>query len=231
MVIINYKILKEKYFFFDIKALQFRTIKINPKNLMEIPNQNKRINNLKLNKNSVLLFDMDGTLIETDFANFLSYKEAILSIIQTDKDIEYNPSERLNREKIKKLFPNFSPIELDIIVKQKEKNYKINLNKTKLIKSVVDVLIKYSKTNKTVLVTNCREDRALMTLNYHNLTNKFSHLFFRQISDKGNRINKYENALKHLKLSAQNMIVFENEEDEINDAILVGIDINNIIKL
>ncbi len=93
----------------------------------------------------------------------------------------------------------------------------------------MNILLKYFKTNKTVLVTNCREDRALMTLDYHNLTDKFSNLFFRNISDNGKRINKFKNAILSLSIPAQTIIVFENERLEIEDAINAGILTENII--
>jgi len=50
--------------------------------------------NLNINSDTVLFFDMDGTLIDTDFANFLSYQEAIKSVIQSETEIQYVPSER-----------------------------------------------------------------------------------------------------------------------------------------
>ena len=68
-----------------------------------------------------------------------------------------------------------------------------------------------------------------MTLNYHNLTNKFSNLFFRQISDNESPINKFKNAICNLSLPADRVVVFENERQEIEDAILAGISINNIL--
>ena len=187
--------------------------------------------NLKIDKDTVLLFDMDGTLVDTDFANFLSYKNAIQSVVVLEKEIQYNPNERFNRTSLKTIVPNLTETEYENIIQQKEANYNEHLSQTKLNKSVVDILIQYSKTNKTVLVTNCREDRALMTLNYHNLTYKFTNLFFRQTSVNENRINKYKNAITSLSLPAQKIVVFENEKQEIEDAILSGISINNILTI
>jgi hypothetical protein len=43
---------------------------------------------------------------------------------------------------------------------------------------MTDILKEYSKTNKTVLVTKCREKRARMTLKYHGLIDLFSHTFY-----------------------------------------------------
>lgn len=186
---------------------------------------------INIKENDILLFDMDGTLVDTDLANFLSYKKAIQSFIQTENEIEFNPNERFNRALLKIAVPNLSETEYEKIIQKKEENYKDHLSETKLNKSVVEILLKYSKTNRTVLVTNCREDRALMTLNYHRLTDKFSSILFRNLSYNGHRINKYKNAISSLSLSAQTVIVFENERPEIEDAILAGISINKILSL
>lgn len=186
---------------------------------------------MKINEDNVLLFDMDGTLVDTDFANFLSYKKAIKLVIGLDKEIQYNPNERFNRTTLITVLPNLTQTEYEKIIRQKDENYKEHLSETKLNKPVADILLQYSKTNKTVLVTNCREDRALMTLNYYNLTDKFSNLIFRQITDNESRMNKYKNAISSLNLSVQTVIVFENEKQEIEDAKLAGISINNILSL
>ena len=172
---------------------------------------------------------MDGTLVETDFANFLSYRKAIKSFIQTKYEIEFNPNERFNRASLKIAIPNLTNEVYEKIIQNKEENYKKHLSETKLNKLVVDILLKYYKSNQTVLITNCREDRALMTLNHHKLTDKFNHIFFKTISDDGRRTNKYKNAISSLSLSAQTVIVFENERPEIEDAILAGISSNKIL--
>lgn len=198
---------------------------------MERTNESKQPVKINIDKNTVLLFDMDGTLIDTDLANFLSYKNAIQSVIALSKEIQYNPNERFNRTALKTVVPNLTKTDFEKIIHQKEENYKEYLPKTKLNKPVAEILAQYAKTNKTVLITNCRKDRALMTLNYHNLTDKFSNLLFRQISDNETRINKYKNAITSLSLSAQTVIVFENEKQEIEDAISAGISIHNILSL
>ncbi len=188
-------------------------------------------NNIEIKSDTILFFDMDGTLIDTDFANFLSYQEAIQSVMQSKTEIQYTPNERFNRTTLHRLVQNLTDEKLIEIIKQKEINYLKNLTQTKLNKSISDILIRYSKTNKTVLVTNCREDRAILTLEYHKLIDKFSHLLFKNIVDKDNRVNKYKNALNILNLSPQNVIAFENEKIEIEDAKLAGIPIDNIINL
>ncbi|AQX00105.1 HAD hydrolase-like protein [Elizabethkingia anophelis] len=183
----------------------------------------------KIEENTVLFFDMDGTLVNTKYANFLSYKEAVQSVTKSDLVLTYDPQHRFNRSNLKDVAPNLSEIEYNRIIKEKEINYKKYLHETSSNSTLVNILSQYSKTNQTVLVTNCREERALMTLDYYNLTDKFSNLFFRVVSDNENRINKYKNAITNLKVPAEKIIVFENEKQEIDDAILSGILINNIL--
>ena len=199
---------------------------------MEKANETKQDIEKKIETDSILFFDMDGTLVDTNFSNYLSYKRAIQSVIPTDADIPYNLTERFNRGLLKRVVPNLTETEYEKIIQLKEDYYKEYLPQTKLNKLVVEILIQYSKTNKTVLVTNCREDRAKMTLNYYGLTDHFSSLFFRQFDGDNGKINKFQNAILCLGISPTLIIAFENEENEIADAMEAGIQyINPIIKL
>jgi hypothetical protein len=71
----------------------------------------------------------------------------------------------------------------------------------------------------------------MRTLQYHNLNDKFSHFFYRQLSDNNTKINKFENALMKLGVSPNLVIVFENEIAETIDANNAGIPYSNIIKV
>lgn len=182
-----------------------------------------------ITQDKVLFFDMDGTLVDTDYANYLSFKQAIQTVINPEFIIPFNPLERFNRTILQREFPKLDDKDYQEIIKLKERLYSENIGQTKLLPYANEILNKFFEQNTTVLVTNCREDRAIMTINQHGLTKKFKHKIFRKSIDKDKHINKFENALTSLKLNPQNVIVFENEDYEIDEAIKAGIPTQNII--
>jgi beta-phosphoglucomutase len=186
---------------------------------------------VKIDENSFLFFDLDGTLVDTNFANYLSYMKAIRTVMQTDANIIYNPNERFDRVSLNKYFPNISIKELEKMVECKENNFEEHLAQTTIITKTSDLLLQYCTTNKTVLVTNCREKRATATLNFHGLLEKFNYMFFRQTAVDGRRINKFENALEILKIPPTSVVVFENEKSQIVDAIQAGISADKIVQI
>jgi beta-phosphoglucomutase-like phosphatase (HAD superfamily) len=178
---------------------------------------------LKITSKTVLFFDMDGTLIDTDFANYLSYKKAIINVTNSKQNLTYNPGKRFTRSVLKHAVPYLTENQYELIIKEKEKYYIDFLHEAKLNMAIIDLLLKYSKTNKTVLVTNCRKDRAMITLKHFKLLNHFSSIICRASEPTEQIVNKYQNAISTLGISSSLVIAFENEEMEIQDAKKAGI--------
>ena len=191
-------------------------------------NEGQKNIEVKIKADTVLFFDMDGTLIDTNLANFLSYKKAINSVTKSDNDLTFNPDKRFNRSNLKIAIPNLTETEYERIIQEKEEYYDDFLHETKIIEEVADILLKYSKSHKTVLVTNCRQERAMKTLNHFGLADKFSDIFYRQFTENVEKINKFQNAISILGVPPNIIVAFENEETEILDAMQVGILRENI---
>ena len=51
----------------------------------------------KISADTVLFFDMDGTLVHSNLANFQSYKKAIKTVTQLEIDLKDIPNQRFNR--------------------------------------------------------------------------------------------------------------------------------------
>ncbi len=190
--------------------------------------ENSKVNKeVEINSNHLLFFDLDGTLVHTDYSNYLAYKKA-LEIVSPHLDgIKHNPNKRITRTLLKEIFPKLTNAELTKIIWEKENCYDEFLSSTEINRTVFNILLKYSSTNKCVLVTNCRKNRAISILKHHDLTSKFNLFFFRE--DTQNQTNKFENAIDKMKILPQNIIAFENEEIEIKNAIISGIKIINPI--
>lgn len=183
----------------------------------------KRTISEKVKPGKVLMFDLDGTLVDTDYANSLAYKNAISEVLSSEASMKVNMKKRFNRETLKKEYPELSSLELNEIVKLKEINYINNLTFTKLITKVSSLVDKYSGKNKLVLITQSRKARAEATLRYHNLLDKFDYKFF------GNDTNKFKNALETMDVGPEEVIVFENDMTEYEEAINAGIPRDNIL--
>lgn len=53
----------------------------------------------------IILCDMDGTLIDTDYANYLAYSRAIGEVTREKHDVKFDYRERLNRGKLEETHP------------------------------------------------------------------------------------------------------------------------------
>lgn len=175
----------------------------------------------------ILFFDMDGTLVDTDYANFLAYQQAILSIIKYDVCLNYNSNFRLTRNSLKLAVLSLLETECQKIIQEKEGIYHQFLSVNILYQEHVNIAVEYSKSNKIILVTNSYRVRAMEILNYFNLTKYFDEIFCRESMVENNKFNKFENAILKLGVSPKKIIVFENEESEILLAIKAGIEIIN----
>lgn len=176
----------------------------------------------------IVFCDMDGTLVDTDYANYLSYRRAILEATRGKHDVQFS-STRLNRECLKKRIPSLTDDQCEEIVSLKAKYFTEFLSETRLNTALADFIRKHRGTNETVLVTCCREKRAVQTLTYHKLLGCFTRLICWEALSEGGSSNKYECALSLMEANPDAVLVFENEISDIEKAVLAGVPRRNVV--
>lgn len=182
---------------------------------------------LKAELADILVFDMDGTLIESDFANFLAYKAAIEEIAPEWKRLLFNPNLRVTRKVLSSIYPGITKQQVDSITKLKDYIYPQFLSSTVSNDILVD-LIMNSIDKKLILATNSRKERAKVLLSHHGLFDKFDQKLF---GDASSPQKKYLKIAEILGGKVTSAVVFEDDQDEINSALKYGFDIRNVINV
>lgn len=178
-----------------------------------------------IDNQNILFFDLDGTLIETDYANYLAYKVSIETVTKFRYSITYNPSLRINRTLLIKQFDFLSEEELHRIIIMKEIIYTHFLHETTLNKNVLNILTDYCSSNKCILVTNSYYKRVKAILNYHDLNGYFHRIIPRNLFSID--INKYQRAIKLLNIKPEYVVIYEDNEKEMQNAREIGISMIN----
>jgi beta-phosphoglucomutase len=178
----------------------------------------------------IVFCDMDGTLVNTDYANYLSYRLAVIEATRGKHDVELS-GERLNRESLKKRLPSLTTAECEAIASLKATYFTKFISETKLNTGLANIITKCSATNKTILVTCCREKRAIETLRHHKVLECFTQMIFRGALSQSGSSNKYESALSLMGASPEAVLVFENDIADIESAVHAGVPRKNIISV
>lgn len=180
--------------------------------------------NIMNNKIEYILVDLDGTLIETDLANNMAYKEALeVCACARDFIVDVN-GPRITRADIKKIFGENERAEN--IIRTKESIFYKYLRHTSLITSTMTLLHRYIDANKKlIMVTNCKSKRATELLAHYHIDSLFYAKFY---NDCG---NKYTKVLSKYSIPPQSVMLIENEEAQIRNAVMAGISIRNVIKV
>lgn len=182
------------------------------------------------NNIQALFIDMDGTLIDTDTANTYAYNYALQEVIGINMIRDFSLNKRITKKDVLKAFPFLHKSIYQEIKEIKEKKYKEYLFLTQRNQKIInDISANSDKT--TVLVSKANHKRVITTLAHHDLLDYFDYFFCSQHQIKGKAYNKYEDALAGLNLCPHNVLIYENEEQEIKNALDVNIPLKNIIKI
>lgn len=174
-----------------------------------------------------IIFDLDGTLVNSDFANFMSYKAAVMHAIGYQVKMNFDPASRMTREVLSEVIPNISNEKMGKILEYKNRIYSQYLSETKLNIRLIDI-IDQSKEKELILATNSRQSRAKILLEYHKLTGKFVHKIYRNAKYPG---GKYMQLASLFSMKGRSILIFENDEKSIQSAIACGASVDGIINV
>jgi phosphoglycolate phosphatase-like HAD superfamily hydrolase len=178
----------------------------------------------------IVFCDMDGTLVDTDYANYLSYREAVIEATRGTQDVDYT-DERLNRERLKKRLPSLTDSQLEVIAALKSEYFKEFLSDTRLNNALAQIIFKHRNKNTIVLVTRCREKRVVQVLEYHKMLDCFTRLICYESLLKVGLSNKYESAMSLMRARQESVLIFENDNTDIEEAMLAGVPKRNIYRV
>jgi len=174
--------------------------------------------------------DMDGTLVDTDYANYLSYRRAVIEATRGTHDVEFT-DERLNRESLKTRLPSLTAAQLEVIASLKAEYFTEFLSETRLNTELAHLITKHRGKNTIVLVTCCREKRAMEVLKHYKLLGCFTRLICWEALPQGGSSNKYEIAISLMGASQEAILVFENDNTGAEQAALAGVPRSNIYRV
>ncbi len=173
----------------------------------------------------IAIFDLDGTLVETDAANSASYRVALSTVAAKSFPISCG---RLTSQAVRQAL-NLADDEMLAVVRAKSNVYAHELWRTRLgpaVQSLRGVLKNRSAYRKIVLLTESNERRAHETLAYWNMAHGFD-----EIVCNGGRGDKYVNYFESCDSDPAACVVWENETGKIASALASGILKENIRKV
>ena len=172
----------------------------------------------------VALFDLDGTLVNTDSANSAAYRVALA---QNGMGNILGLYGRITSSTVRNLGCGMDCI--DSIVNAKVSAYCHELWRTRLgpaADALQCVIVNRDVFEKIVCLTDSAEQRAAETLRYWSLDG-----FFDEIVCNAGRGDKYANYFKAFDSDPAACVVWENEEGQIKSAIAAGVKMDNIRKV
>ena len=174
-----------------------------------------------IQQNKIAVFDLDGTLVDTDAANAAAYGVALQKMgCDGVSGIYGRISSCVVRDAMR---------EMNAVIRTKVESYCRELWRTRLgpaSDAFRCVLMNRNAFDKVVLLTDSAPRRAQETLRHWSLNG-----FFDEIVCNAGQGDKYANYFNNFDSNPAACVVWENENQQILSAIAAGVKIENIRKV
>ena len=174
----------------------------------------------------VAIFDLDGTLADTDAANSAAYRAALE---RTGYRNMVGLVGRVTADVVRAAMGGDAADSIDDIVGAKVKAYCRELWRASLgpaSDAFRCVLVNRSMFDKVVILSDGNERRVMETLNHFGWKNLFD-----EIVCNGGKGGKYANYFRDFDTDPAACVVWENEDGQIKSAIAAGVKMENIRKV
>jgi beta-phosphoglucomutase-like phosphatase (HAD superfamily) len=176
-------------------------------------------------KAHIAIFDLDGTLVDTDVANAAAYDAALQRFGFAGIVGMYGRVSSNIVRKAAKLCDD----EMNAVIRAKVDAYRRQLGRTRLgpaADALRFVLDNRNAFSEIVLLTDSAERRAYETLRYWSLDGCFD-----EIVCNAGKGDKYANYFRDFDSDPAACVVWENEDGQIKSAIAAGVKMENIRKV
>lgn len=177
-----------------------------------------------MTKKRIAIFDLDGSLVETDEANSAAYHVALA---KNGVGNVWGLFGRITSSDVRNLGCGMDCV--DSIVKAKVSVYCHELWRTRLgpaADALRCVIVNRDVYEKVVCLTDSAEQRTVETLRHWTLDG-----FFDEIVCNAGQGDKYANYFRELDSDPAACVVWENEDGQIKSAIAAGVKMENIRKV
>lgn len=171
----------------------------------------------------VLLFDLDGTLLDTDMANNCAYEYALRKITGRSDYSALRGLQRITRKDVAAI-NSINAETLESIINVKQYYYGFLLSYGGITPFITeDILKRHYQRNNCYLVTSANNERTQKLIEHYQLRQYFKNIIYTDSNDK------YNNITAKIGVNASQIILFENEKNATISAIGNGILRNHIV--
>lgn len=169
----------------------------------------------------VLLFDLDGTLLDTNLANNEAYKYALWKVTGKSDYWQLSNLRRITRQDIAKL-PEITSQMLEEIVQYKKNTFRYKKEYTFLY-ITHEILKRHSHYTRCYVISTADRERVLLLAQYYQLDRFVKDYIFADAE------NKYQDIASKLKVYPSKIVLFEDDKEAISNAVSNGINKEHVI--